>query len=94
MYSEECNCKGSASKKNKGCEKKSIIQINDQSLIQYHHSFDSEKPCTNIKFEFEDQRRRQFNKILVDKIENLLDGNLEELEERVRCKLPRSASMF
>ena len=57
-------------------------------------SFDSEKPCTNIKFEFEDQRRRQFNKILVDKIENLLDGNLEELEERVRCKLPRSVFLY
>ena len=51
--------------------------------------YDSEKPCTNIKFEFEDQRRRQFNKTLTGKIENLLDGNLEELEERVRCKLPR-----
>lgn len=38
----------------------------------YHVPFGSDKPCTNIKFPFEDQRRRHYNSILLQKIYNIL----------------------
>ena len=34
--------------------------------------FLSEKPCTFVKFDFEDQRRRTYNKIMLRKIYNTL----------------------
>lgn len=38
----------------------------------YHVPFGSDKPCTSIKFPFEDQRRRHYNSILLQKIYNIL----------------------
>eukprot|EP00795_Rhopilema_esculentum_P007851 gene7851-13729_t len=49
--------------------------------------FGSNKPCTYVKFDFEDQRRRTFNKIMLQKIYNTLEENLEELVERIRLEL-------
>ena len=60
----------------------------------YHVSFGSDKPCTNIKFPFEDQRRRHYNTVLLEKIQNILEENLDELDERVRCKLPRTNKLL
>jgi len=56
----------------------------------YHVPFNSDKPCTHIKFPFEDQRRRHYNSILLLKIYNILIENLEELDERVRVEMPNT----
>lgn len=45
----------------------------------YHVPFNSDKPCTHIKFPFEDQRRRHYNSILLLKIYNILVGSLYNL---------------
>ena len=38
----------------------------------YHVPFGCDKPCTHIKFPFEDQRRRHYNSVLIYKIHNTL----------------------
>lgn len=38
----------------------------------FHVPFGSDKPCTHIKFPFEDQRRRHYNSVLLNKIHNIL----------------------
>lgn len=60
----------------------------------YHIPFGSDKPCTNIKFPFEDQRRRHYNSVLLGKVKNILEDNLDELDERVRCNLPRTDKLL
>lgn len=60
----------------------------------FHVPFGSDKPCTHIKFPFEDQRRRHYNSVLLNKIHNILEENLEELDERVRIGLPRTNKLL
>ena len=38
----------------------------------YHVPFESNKPCTSIKFPFEDQRRRHYNTVLLEKVYHIL----------------------
>eukprot|EP00794_Sanderia_malayensis_P004875 gene4875-5514_t len=52
--------------------------------------WNSEKPCAYVKFPFEDQRRRTYNAIMLAKMFNTLEENLEELDERNRLKLKNS----
>ncbi|XP_047127073.1 otoferlin isoform X2 [Hydra vulgaris] len=58
--------------------------------IYYYVPFGSDKPCTHIKFPFEDQRRRHYNFSILKKIYSILEDNLEELDERVRLEVPKT----
>ena len=40
------------------------------------------------------QTRRHYNTVLITKIINILEGNLHELEERIRCGLPRTRKLL
>ena len=65
--------------------------------LQHHlpsYLVGGDKPCTSIKFPYEDQTRRHYNGVLLSKIVNILEGNLEELEERIRCGLPRTRKLL
>lgn len=53
----------------------------------YSVPFESRKLCTYVKFPYEDQRRRIYNQIMIQKIFKSLEENWGELDERVRLEL-------